>query len=207
MTQNKADAEKTPAASRAATPTLTDPLALWRQALNDLEQQFNALGNQSLRTPEVTRLMHQFSSVSLQLQNSLDAMLAKYFKLLNLPSRKDVQELMGAVRALEEKVDRLLVNPDATEVPRPARTRRPPSEAVEAATGPATPADAGKDPVPARLTPEDAQTKPESAIESESATKPDAGGKPDAGDKARSGAKAGAGAKAGRKTPRKRAER
>ena len=132
MAQNKTDTAKSPGASRPGTPDLTDPLALWRQALNDLEQRFNSLGNQSLRTPEATRLMHQFAATSLQLQNGLEEMLAKYFKLLNLPSRKDIQELMETVRSLEEKVDRLLVTPDTSQAPRPARTRLPPSAAVEA---------------------------------------------------------------------------
>jgi hypothetical protein len=110
-----------------------DPFSYWRDALNQFEQQANALGNQSLRSPEVTKLLHQFASTSVQLQNILEATFAKTIKELNLPSRKDVLALTETVRALEEKLDRLLVTPEATQVPRPARTRQPAVSAPEQA--------------------------------------------------------------------------
>lgn len=112
---------------------LLDPFSFWREALNQFEQQANALGNQSLRSPEMTKLMHQFSTVSSQLQSILEMALAKYFKAVNLPSRKDVQDVLDAVRALEERMDGLLGPQQAlqaAQVPRPARTRRPPAVAA-----------------------------------------------------------------------------
>lgn len=115
-----------------ATPLVDlDPFALWREAVTRLEGSMNALGNQSLSSQEFTKVLHQFSTVSMQMQHVLEKVLGKYFKAINLPSRKDVTELAEALRRIEDKLDQLLpAFEQPARRPRPARTRRPAAAAA-----------------------------------------------------------------------------
>jgi hypothetical protein len=110
-----------------ASSFLGDPLQLWREAVTRLEKDVNSLATGSLGTQEVARSLHQFSTVSLGMQQMLEKLIDKYLQKANLPSRKEVGELADSLRRIEEKLDRLL--PAEAAAPRPARTRRPPGEA------------------------------------------------------------------------------
>jgi len=109
-------------------PMLADPLGPWRDALTRLETDVNALATGTLQSPDVLRALHQFSSLTLGLEQLFEKVLAGYLRKLNLPTRKEVAELSEAARRIEAKLDRLLP-PEETggTVARPARTRRPPS--------------------------------------------------------------------------------
>ena len=113
-----------------ATPLNLDPFAMWRQAVTTLESSMNSLGNQSLNSEEFTKVLHQFSTVSMQMQHVLEKVLGQYFKAINLPSRKEVTELAEALRRIEDKLDQLVPAAERPVRPRPARTRRPAAAAA-----------------------------------------------------------------------------
>jgi hypothetical protein len=117
-----------------ASSIFPDPLQLWREAVTRLEQDVNALATGSLGSQEVSRSLHQFSTVSLGMQQMLEKLIERYLQKANLPSRKEVAELAESLRRIEDKLDRLL--PAEAAVPRPARTRKPPPVEVPAAETP-----------------------------------------------------------------------
>jgi hypothetical protein len=115
-----------------ATSFLVDPLQMWRDAVTKLESEVNSLATGSTKYDEVVRALHQFSSVSLGMEQVLEKVIGGYLRRANLPSRKEVLELAESLRRIEDKLDRLLPA-DSAPAPRPPRTRRPSSAApVEA---------------------------------------------------------------------------
>ena len=128
-----------------ATSFLVDPLQMWRDAVTKLESEVNSLATGSTKYDEVVRALHQFSSVSLGMEQVLEKVIGGYLRRANLPSRKEVLELAESLRRIEDKLDRLLPA-DSTPAPRPPRTRRPSSAAPAearvpvAAPAPAAPA-------------------------------------------------------------------
>jgi hypothetical protein len=112
---------------------IPDPLQMWREALTKLESNVNSLVTGSMDSQEVVRTVHQLSSVSLGLQQAFEKAIGSYLAKVNLPSRKDVNELAAALQRIEDKLDRLLpAGAAAPALPRPARTRRPPPEQAAA---------------------------------------------------------------------------
>jgi len=112
---------------------LPDPLQLWRDALTRLEGEVNAAATGTLQSQDVLRALHQYSTVSLGMQQLFEKALDSYLRRANLPSRKEVLELAESLRRIEDKLDSLVPKESASALPRPARTRRPPD-----ATGAAT---------------------------------------------------------------------
>jgi hypothetical protein len=110
----------------------SDPFDMWRQALSKLENGMNALSNRSMNSDQFTQALQQFSTVALGMQHALDKALRRHFKVLNLPTRDDIEGLSAALQRIEERLDRLAGQP-APAGPRPARTRRPPEMAAPAA--------------------------------------------------------------------------
>lgn len=110
---------------------ILDPLQMWREALTKLEGNVNSLVTGSLDSQELMRSVHQLSTVSLGLQQAFEKAIGSYLAKINLPSKKDVSELAAALQRIEDKLDRLLpASAAAPALPRPARTRRPPTEEV-----------------------------------------------------------------------------
>jgi hypothetical protein len=123
-------------------PFFPDPLQIWREALTRLESDINSLATGSLKSQEVVRSLHQFSSVSLGMQQMLETLFDNYLRKANLPTRKQVAELAESLIRIELKLDRLSPPDETSESPRPARTRRPPSSTpatTEEAASTATP--------------------------------------------------------------------
>jgi len=110
-----------------ASSLFPDPLKLWRDAVTKLENDVNSLATGSLRSREVVRSLHQFSTLSQGMQQMLDKVIDGHLRRANLPSRREVAVLAESLQRIEDKLDRLL--PADTAAPRPARTRRPPSAA------------------------------------------------------------------------------
>jgi uncharacterized membrane protein YccC len=120
---------------------IPDPLQMWREALTKLESNVNSLVTGGMDSQELVRSVHQLSSVSVGLQQAFEKAIGSYLAKVNLPSRKDVSELAAALQRIEDKLDRLLpASAAAPALPRPARTRRPPSEQASAKPTEALPA-------------------------------------------------------------------
>jgi hypothetical protein len=103
-----------------------DPFDAWRQALSKLESGINALSNRSMNSDQFTQILQSSSALMLGMQQATDKALRQHFKLLNLPSRQDVEALSTALQRVEEKLDQLVAQPTTPAGSRPARTRQPP---------------------------------------------------------------------------------
>ena len=127
-----------------------DPLQMWRDAVTKLEGEVNSVATGSTKYDDVVRALHQFSAVSLGMEQALEKAIGGYLRRANLPSRKEVLELAESLRRIEDKVDRLLP-PEAAAppAPRPPRTRRP-SAAEPPASGDAATAGDARNPQEAR---------------------------------------------------------
>jgi hypothetical protein len=125
---------------------IPDPFQMWREALTKLEGNANQLVTGSMDSQELMRTMHQLSTLSLNMQQAFEKAIGAYLAKVNLPSRKDVNDLAAALQRVEDKLDRLLPASAAPAAPRPPRTRRPPPEVASppavarAEPAPATPA-------------------------------------------------------------------
>ncbi len=108
-----------------ASSLFPDPLQMWREAVTKLENDANTLASGSMKSPEVARSLQQASAVTMGMQQVFEKMVEAYLRRSNLPSRKELLEVMESLQRIEEKIDRLL--PQDTSVPKPARTRRPQS--------------------------------------------------------------------------------
>ncbi|MEO6747254.1 MAG: hypothetical protein ABIS28_04520 [Caldimonas sp.] len=127
-----------------ASSFLVDPLQLWRDAVTKLEGEVNSLATGSSKNEQIVSALHQFSSVTLGMEQLLEKVIGGYLRRANLPSRKEVLELAESLRRIEDKVDRLLPADAviAAGPPRPPRTRQPmaavpierPAPAAETAT-------------------------------------------------------------------------
>jgi len=122
-----------------ASSFLVDPLQLWRDAVTKLEGEVNSLATGSTKNEQIVSALHQFSSVTLGMEQLLEKVIGGYLRRANLPSRKEVLELAESLRRIEDKVDRLLPA-DAVitaSAPRPPRTRKPAAAVAVEAPAPA----------------------------------------------------------------------
>jgi hypothetical protein len=109
---------------------LTDPFRLWREGVNKLEGDLNALANSGMNSPQFAGVLHRYVRALLGMQQMLEKVLHMTLVKLDLPSRSEIAELTTSLQRIEAKLDRLLpAEAVAPAGPRPARTRRPPEEA------------------------------------------------------------------------------
>ena len=122
-----------------ASSFLVDPLQLWRDAVTKLEGEVNSLATGSTKNEQIVGALHQFSSVTLGMEQLLEKVIGGYLRRANLPSRKEVLELAESLRRIEDKVDRLLPADAviAAGPPRPPRTRKPAAAVPAEAPAPA----------------------------------------------------------------------
>jgi hypothetical protein len=84
-----------------------DPLALWRDMLTRWQAVFDQTAGRSLAPAEFARFMNQTMGMSLQLQQTLATMMAKYLAALNLPTRADLAAMDARLRHIEDRIARL----------------------------------------------------------------------------------------------------
>lgn len=116
---------------------ILDPFQMWREAINLIEGEINAVAARKQESAEFAQAANQFSKVSLGVQHVFERSFAGALRRLELPSRSEVDALATAVQRIEDKLDRLLPSAvNAALVPRPSRNRRPstPPEAAAAKT-------------------------------------------------------------------------
>src|SRR5262245_47044897 len=117
----------------------TDPAAIWRDLVSQWEKGVNEFANKAMSSAEFSQAMHQATSGSLGLQQSLGDLIGKYLTALNLPSRAEMVSIGERLTAIEATLNRIAVavermSPDAPAAergPRPPRTKRAPSRASE----------------------------------------------------------------------------
>ena len=113
---------------------LPDPLELLRQAVNRLEGRANTLAGRGMEIDALMKTLHQVSGLSLALRQAVELAIEGAYKRLNLPSRREFDEMKATLQRLEDKLDSLLVAQPAAAAPRPSRTRQPAAAAPAAKT-------------------------------------------------------------------------
>lgn len=134
-----------------AIPIFPDPMQMWREAIDKMEKEANAIGTASLKSPELVRSMQQGSATMLGLQQAFEKVAEEYLRRVNLPSRTELLSMGESLQRIEQKLDLLLLRADGQgHRPRPARTRKP----ATATTVPASEAEPEKEvkPRPAKRT-------------------------------------------------------
>ncbi|MGN0096480.1 MAG: phasin family protein [Corynebacterium sp.] len=105
-----------------------DPMKMWRDAVTNMEKDFNSRATESMKDPETVRSMQQMMAATEGMQQSFEQALETYLHTANLPTRKDINALSEKLDIINEKIDTLQRNQASRDsVPRPSRTRRPPS--------------------------------------------------------------------------------
>ena len=115
-----------------------DPFAAWRDWLDQTERQLNSYFNQVMGTEQYARFLGQFNDLSLNMQKNMSEAIGRYFASLNLPTREDLATLGQRLNAIEQRlaaIERSNTSAalaasgavSAAAVPRPPRTRKPPS--------------------------------------------------------------------------------
>jgi hypothetical protein len=119
----------------------SDPAEMWRKMLGEMEKGFNAFATQTMSTPEFSRAMNQAGGIAAGAQKQFGDMMEKYLIGMNLPSRAQMVDMAARLQAIEAQLSEIKAllyqaqgksGGDKTGgVPRPPRTRRPPSAAGE----------------------------------------------------------------------------
>jgi hypothetical protein len=127
----------------AETPDL---FAAWRETLQKWEKETNAALSSVTRDESVTKAMNQSLSVMARLQAKQAEVMEKGLAQANLPSRADFRALNTRLDGIERQLTKLsemvrvLAKTEgvaivAPSVPKPARTRKPPSAAKKTEQG------------------------------------------------------------------------
>ena len=116
-----------------------DPVAMWQNMIGEMEKGFNSLANQTMSSPEFSKVMNQVGGVAAGAQKQLGEMMEKYLVSMNLPSRAQmvgmaerIQGIEGQLNEIKAMLHQIHHNSLAPEggygTSRPPRTKRPPSE-------------------------------------------------------------------------------
>ena len=117
-----------------------DPVAMWQNMIGEIEKGFNSFANQAMASPEFSKVMNQVGGVSAGAQKQLGEMMEKYLVSMNLPSRAQMvsmaerlQSIEGQLNEIKAVLHQIHSNPGVpaggpAAVPRPPRTKRPPTE-------------------------------------------------------------------------------
>ena len=116
-----------------------DPVALWRNMVGEMEKGFNAFANQAMASPEFSKVVNQAGSVGAGAQKQMGEMMEKYLTGMNLPSRAQMTNMGERLAAIETQMADVVsmlrdmreesgAAPSGYAPPKPARTKRPPSQ-------------------------------------------------------------------------------
>ena len=121
---------------RPTSPSPPDPFAAWREWVTQSEHRMNEMFNEMMGTEQFARASGGWIEAMTMFQQTVNEGAQRYFQAMNLPTRTDLTELAERLTAVEERllrIEGLLAEAmgrkgGANPAPRPARTRRPPSE-------------------------------------------------------------------------------
>ncbi len=114
----------------------TDPMAMFRDVVNQWEKLANEYGSQLLARPEAAQAMHNVTAAGLQVQNAVSDAMSKVLAAANMPSKADIEAMgqrLAAVEANLLRIEGLLSGSDAGTSKiakiKPTRGRKPTSAA------------------------------------------------------------------------------
>ncbi len=119
-----------------------DPIAAWRDWMNQSERQWNSFLNEAMATDEFSRSMGRGMDMFLNAQGQMNEALGRILTSMNIPTRTDVMAIADRLASIEERLLSIemqltaaRVNGAATAVDsatsariapeRPPRTRKP----------------------------------------------------------------------------------
>ena len=116
-----------------------DPVAMWQNMIGEMEKGFNSFANQTMSSPEFSKVMNQVGGVAAGAQKQLGELMEKYLVAMNLPSREQVTGLAERLQSIEVQIGEMKsmlsqmaassgISQGLDGAPRPPRTKRPPSE-------------------------------------------------------------------------------
>ena len=120
-----------------------DPVAVWQNMIGEIEKGFNSFANQAMASPEFSKVMNQVGGATAGAQKQLGEMMEKYLVSMNLPSRaqmvgmaerlQSIEAQLNEIKAMLHQIHSNSATPEGgyLAVPRPPRTKRPPSAGGE----------------------------------------------------------------------------
>jgi hypothetical protein len=81
-----------------------DPFALWRDLVSQVSKDANQWANRGMQTDEFAQGMHQLMGPMLAFGKLSTKAKQRYFEVMNLPSRSDVEALGERLQAVEDKL-------------------------------------------------------------------------------------------------------
>jgi SMC interacting uncharacterized protein involved in chromosome segregation len=120
-----------------------DPVAIWQTMIGEMEKGFNSFANQAMASPEFSKVVNQVGGVTAGAQKQLSDLMEKYLVSVNLPSRAQMVSMAERLASIEGQLNEIKallyqVHGDSAAsagqyqaVPRPPRTKRPPSAGGE----------------------------------------------------------------------------
>lgn len=116
----------------------TDPMQMWQNFLGDMEKKFNTFSNQAMGSEEFSRAMNQVTGASVGAKKAFGDFMERYLAAMNLPSRSEMIDLGERLNTIESRLNEIMsllqrvhadvAASDGQSVPRPPRTKRPPSQ-------------------------------------------------------------------------------
>ena len=116
-----------------------DPMQVWHTMLAEMEKGFNAVANQVMGSEQFSKVTHQLTGASVGAQKAVGDLMERYLVSMNLPSRAQMTGIAERLQSIEGQLNEITAllrqvhhnsgaPDDGYGVPRPPRTRRPPSE-------------------------------------------------------------------------------
>jgi DNA-binding FrmR family transcriptional regulator len=115
-----------------------DPVAMWQNMIGEMEKGFNSFANQTMSSPEFSKVMNQVGGVAAGAQKQLGELMEKYLVSMNLPSRAQMVGMAERLQSIEGQLNEIKailtqmskasgVPAGGSGTPMPPRTKRPPS--------------------------------------------------------------------------------
>ena len=84
-----------------------DPAEIWRTMIGEMEKGFNSFANQTMTSPEFSKVMNQVGGVSAGAQKQLGELMEKYLLAMNLPSRAQMVGMAERIQAIEGQLNEI----------------------------------------------------------------------------------------------------
>ena len=115
----------------------SDPLAPWRDLVNQWEKGMNTLANTTMGSEQFSGGVNTAMNLSLRMQQKMGEVMATYLTTLNLPSKADITAVSERLASIEARLDHIaslaetVIRGRATTTERvevtPPRTKKPPT--------------------------------------------------------------------------------
>lgn len=106
----------------------SDPLAPWRDLVNQWEKGINSLANTTMSSDQFSGGVNTAMNLSLRMQQKMGEVMATYLTTLNLPSKADITAVSERLASIEARLDQIASLAEAA-----LRGMTPPTDHLETA--------------------------------------------------------------------------